>query len=147
MKQKKSIQQLRKEVPFNYGVCIHADCPQASACLRHDAFVALCSRCDYMRLINPTRCTTDGRCPFHASNRPVLFARGFTNFQQKMLPRQYKKFMKALTLHFGRTNYYDRRRGDRLLPPEEQEVILKALERAGVTEKMTFDDYEEGVLW
>ena len=34
-----------------------------------------------------------------------------------------------------RNQYFKRRRGDIVLPPEEQEVIQTALEKAGVTQK------------
>ena len=56
--------------------------------------------------------------------KPVIFARGFTNFKKRMYPQQYDKFMTTLILHFGRNQYFKRRRGDILLPPEEQEYLV-----------------------
>ena len=77
----------------------------------------------------------------------MIFARGFTNFQKRMYPQQYDQFMTTLILHFGRNQYFKRRRGDILLPPEEQEVIRQMLEKVGAESKMEFDNYEEHINW
>ena len=55
--------------------------------------------------------------------------------------------MTMLICHFGRNQYFKRRRGDIVLPPEEQEVIQVALEKAGVTQPMKFDEYIEAIRW
>ena len=55
--------------------------------------------------------------------------------------------MRLLIAHFGRNPYFERRRGAYPLPPKEQEVILKALRQAGVTEELRFDSYEENINW
>ena len=47
--------------------------------------------------------------------------------------------------NFGRNQYFKRKRGDILLPPEEQEVIRLMLEKVGADSKMDFDNYEEHV--
>ena len=81
------------------------------------------------------------------SNQPVRFAKGFVNIQKRRYPEQYDKFMTMLICHFGRNQYFKRRRGDIVLPPEEQEVIQIALEKAGVTQPMEFDEYIEAINW
>ena len=55
--------------------------------------------------------------------------------------------MTTLTIHFGRNQYFKRRRGDILLPPEEQEVIRLMLEKVGADSKMDFNKYEEHINW
>lgn len=77
----------------------------------------------------------------------MLYARGFTNFQQRMFPDQYTRFMAICISEWSRNPYFERRRGARLLPPSEQQFILKALKAVGVTEEMQFDSYEEAVNW
>ena len=64
-----------------------------------------------------------------------------------MDPEQYDKFMTTLVLHFGRNQYYKRRRGAILISPEEQEVIRRVLEKVGADQKMDFDNYEEQINW
>ena len=64
-----------------------------------------------------------------------------------MYPQQYDKFMTTLVSHFERNQYYKRRRGAILIPPEEQKVIRRVLEKVGADPKMDFDNYEEQINW
>ncbi len=64
-----------------------------------------------------------------------------------MYPEQYQKFMNFLIAHFGRNPYFERRRGDRKLNLQEQEIIRKALKQAGVTANLDFDLKEDGFNW
>ena len=117
-------------------------------CLHQTAYSMMMEQnAEYLRLINPTRCCKDEACTYYRDKKPVIFARGFTNFQKQMYPQQYDKFMTTLILHFGRNQYFKRRRGDILLPPEEQEVIRLMLEKVGADSKMDFDKYEEHINW
>ena len=134
-------------LPNNYPVCEHSSCPMAATCLHQTAYSTLMEHAEYLRLINPTRCSKDEACTYYRDKKPVIFARGFTNFQKRMYPQQYDKFMTTLILHFGRNQYFKRRRGDILLPPEEQEVIRLMLEKVGADSKMDFDKYEEHINW
>ena len=77
----------------------------------------------------------------------MRFAKGFVNIQKRMYPEQYDKFMTMLICHFGRNQYFKRRRVDIVLPPEEQEVIQIALEKAGVTQPMEFDEDIDAINW
>ena len=135
-------------LPKDYPVCEHSSCPMAAACLQQVAYSMMLEQNEvYLRLINPTRCSKDEACTYYRDKKPVIFARGFTNFQKQMYPQQYDKFMTTLILHFGRNQYFKRRRGDILLPPEEQEVIRLMLEKVGADSKMVFDKYEEHINW
>ncbi len=102
---------------------------------------------EYLQLINPARCSKDESCIYYRDKKPVIFARGFTNFQKRMYPQQYDQFMTTLCFHFGRNQYFKLRRGDILFPPEEQEVIRQMLEKVGADFKMEFDNYEEHINW
>ena len=64
-----------------------------------------------------------------------------------MFSEQYQKFMIICIDKFSRTPYFEWRRGDSALPPNEQEFILNALKRDGVTEELKFDSYEENINW
>lgn len=134
-------------LPTNYLTCEHTDCPQASTCLHQLAYTELMQTEDTLHLINPNKCTKDGECRFYRSNTPVMYARGFTNFQKRMFPDQYQTFMSILMGKFGRNPYFERRRGETVLSPTEQETVLKALRKAGVTEELKFDKYEEMINW
>ena len=139
--------QTHTDIPANYPLCLHADCPQSESCLHQLAYRRHAEQRLYLRLINPTRCTKQTDCPHYACNRPVKFAKGFTNFQKRMYPDQYDKFMGLLVLHFGRNQYFKRRRGDIPLSPAEQEIIKIALKKSGVTQPLEFDSYVESINW
>ena len=134
-------------LPHNYPVCEHSDCPMAATCLHQIAYATFLESEDYLRLINPTKCSKEESCAFYRDNKPITYARGFTNFQKRMFPDQYQMFMMICIGHWSRNSYFERRRGDYLLPPQEQEFILNALKQAGVAEDMKFDSYESHINW
>ncbi len=135
-------------IPQHYPVCEHSSCPMATTCLRQAAYSAKIEQDElYLRLINPNRCSKNEDCIYYRDKKPVVFARGFTNFQKRMYPQQYEQFMSTLILHFGRNPYFKRRRGDILLPPQEQKTIRQMLEKVGADPKMDFDKYEEHINW
>lgn len=136
-----------KTLPSGYPVCQYSDCPMAATCLHQMAYPKLMETENYLRLINPQKCSKTETCRFYRDSRPVTYARGFTNFQKKMYPGQYSTFMYTLIGKFGRNGYFERRRGDSALSPSEQEMVLAALRKAGITEKLKFDRYEENVNW
>lgn len=134
-------------IPANCPVCLHADCKIASECLFQQAFRQQGQTGKYLRLVNPSLCSRDEGCTFYAGSKPMRYARGFRHMQEHMLPRQYNKFMTTLILHFGRNQYFKRRRGDILLTPQDQEAVRIVLERVGADSTMDFDSYEEDFQW
>ena len=135
-------------LPKDYPLCEHSSCPMAATCLHQVAYSMMMEQnAEYLRLINPARCSKDEACTYYRDKKPVIFARGFTNFQKRMFPDQYSRFMSICIKHWSRNPYFVRRRGDRYLPPDEQVFILNALKKVGVTEDMKFDSYEENINW
>lgn len=138
---------LHKEIPLDYQICLHNDCPRATSCLHQLACQSLMKQENILQLINPSRCTKDEKCTYYRNAAPISYARGFIGMQQQMLPAQYKAFMSALKSIFGRNSYYERRRGDSPLSPDEQKIVLNTLRQVGVTKKLKFDRYEENINW
>ena len=138
---------LYNDIPAKYPLCLHANCPMADTCLHQLAFRRHEELGKHLTLINPALCTMQEGCPHYASARPVRFAKGFTNFQTRMFPQQYSKFMDMLVLHFGRNQYFMRRSGKVILSPEEQAVILNALKACGIDSHFDFDEYIESTYW
>lgn len=134
-------------IPQNYPVCMYEDCPLAERCLHQLAFRRQEEMGTYLRLLNPSKCTKQAGCPHYVNDKPVRLAKGFTGFQKKMYPEQYERFMTTLILHFGRNQYFKRRRGDILLSLGEQDIIRNVLERVGADSSMDFDQYVEETRW
>lgn len=138
---------LYKDAPRSYPVCLHADCPCAEKCLHQLAYQPLQEQIPILQLLNPRQCTKDSRCPHYRDSAPVRYARGFTGMQKRMYPGQYDIFMSTLVSQFGRNPYFERRKGERPLSPHEQEIVRRALRKAGVTAELDFDSYEESIPW
>ena len=134
-------------MPHDYTVCEHHDCPRAASCLHQIAYGKLIESKQFLRLINPKNCSKNDQCKYFRDSQPVAYTKGFKEFQKKMFPQQYEKFMSILVNQFGYNPYFERRRGDRPMPPQEQEIVLDALRKAGIQEEMKFDDYVELINW
>ena len=134
-------------LPDNYYVCQHGGCPKAATCLHQLAYPVLMKKKPVIRLINPELCQPTAECRYYRDAAPVTYARGFTNFQERMYPNQYRTFMWMLIGKFGRNAYYERRRGDTLLSPQEQKIVLDALRKVGITGEVKFDSYEKHINW
>ena len=75
-------------LPKDYPVCDHSSCPMAATCLHQTAYSTLMEHSEYLRLINPSRCSKNESCIYYRDSKPVTYARGFTNFQKRMYPQQ-----------------------------------------------------------
>lgn len=134
------------EVPDNYTLCVKADCPMADHCLRQLAMQVLTSRNKILKIANPLLTQPSEQCEFYRSDEPQVFARGFEAMKEEMLPRQYKVFMNHLKAKFGRTGYFERKRGDRLCSPDDIKAVEAVLKELGL-QHLGFDAYEQLYNW
>lgn len=135
-----------KEVPDGYTVCIKSDCPLANNCLRQLAMQVLTKQNKIVRIVNPLLTQPSEQCEFYRSDEPQVYVRGFAAMKEEMLPRQYKVFMSRLQSKFGRTGYFERRRGDRLCSPKDIKAIEAVLKDLGL-QHLGFDAYEQRYNW
>lgn len=135
-----------KEVPDNFTLCIKADCPMAYHCLRQMAMQVLTKRNKIVKMVNPLLTLPSEQCEFYRSDEPQVFARGFGSMKEEMLPRQYKVFMNRLKTRFGRTGYFERKRGDRLCSPDDIKAVEAVLKELGL-QHLGFDAYEQLYNW
>ena len=134
------------EVPSSFLHCINADCPMAEHCLRQIAMQALPKDAIGVSIVNPQRIASSEKCEFYRTNEPQVYARGFVKMKQEMLPRQYNEFMYRLIGKFGRTGYFERRRGERLCSPKEMAEVEATLKDLSL-EHLKFDAYEKHYNW
>lgn len=135
------------EIPYHFALCGEAECACAGTCLRHIAYLQQAETAKVMTVLNPRFCAKDDACTYYRDAEPIVYARGFTRMQKRMLPDQYDKFLWTLIAHFGRNPYFERRNGKRLLSPDEQEQIAYVAQQVGVTEEFKFDRYEYRYNW
>lgn len=115
-------------------------------CLRQKARQMLGESDKIVKVVNPLLTQPSEQCEFYRSDEPQVFARGFAAMKEEMLPRQYKMFMNRLQGKFGRTGYFERRRGERLCSPEDINVIQYILKELGL-QHLGFDAYERHFNW
>ena len=134
------------EVPGCYLHCIKADCKMADHCLRQLAMQNLPSNLTAVTILNPQLTQTGEGCEYYRDDKPQVYGKGFKNMQNEMLTRQYQEFMHRLTGQFGRTGYFERRRGERLCSPSEVQKVKEVLEDLGLSH-LEFDKYEMHYCW
>lgn len=134
------------EVPGYYAMCAVSDCPMADHCLRQMALQALDKRERQVIIVNPKMTRPSKQCEFYRPDEVKTFGRGFVNMKEEMLPRQYEVFMHRLQGHFGRTGYFERKRGQRLCSPEDISVIMAVLQELGLSH-LSFDTLIERYNW
>ena len=138
---------MMEEIPGGFAMCTRDDCAVCDHCLRHMAFKdVVTEKLWSISHVNPLRVVPTAECEYYRSDEPATYARGFVKMKQQMLPRQYDEFSVRLIGKFGRTGYYERRRGERLCSPKEIEFVRKVLQEMKLP-NLEFDGYEEHLNW
>lgn len=136
------------QVPDNYPVCLNSQCSKATTCLRQLAGQAVAADVKFLFVINPKHQATLGQdCPYFRPDTKVYYAKGFIKILDHLPVCEMKKVVSSLISHFGQRTYYRIRKGERLLSPSEQRVILNIFKRCGVTGTPEFDAYVEDYEW
>jgi len=132
-----------KDVPSGWALCFNQSCPLHEHCLRFQAGVLAPSDLTVSRCVTP-RALTEERCKVFTSMEPTKMARGFSTIYQKVLKRDYTSLRKFMTnLLSGKRYYYEYKRGERLLSPEQQSDIRELFASFGYKDSVQFDSYEE----
>lgn len=135
-----------KDIPNGFPLCVVTDCPIANHCLRQLAMQELTKKNHLVTIVNPVRTKPSEQCEYYRSDELQQYARGFTAMKAQMLPGQYKEFMESLKMYFGRTRYFQHRRGECLCSPKDIAVIRNLLNKLGLSH-LEFDAYEQHYSW
>ena len=87
------------------------------------------------------------KCNKYLSNTPVRYARGFINLTKSLTVATADRFRNRMIGQFGRKVYYQIRKGERLIHPDEQQLIVSLVKSLGVEFADCFDAYEEAYDW
>lgn len=135
-----------EDIPGGYAMCTRNDCTVCEQCLRHIAYNDVGKDQKRLMIINPLLVVPNEQCEHFRTDELATYAKGFVRMKDEMLPRQYDEFMVRLIGKFGRTGYYERRRGERLCKPSEIEFIRKVLQEMKLP-NLEFDAYEKHYNW
>ena len=135
-----------EDVPYGYAMCTREDCAVCNHCLRHLAYKEVGKDLWQINIANPLRVVPNEQCEYFRTDEPATYAKGFTRMQQEMIPRQYQTFSVSLIGKFGRTGYFERRRGERLCSPSEIKAVRTVLKEIGLSD-LEFDGYLKQYNW
>ncbi len=136
------------EVPFSFGHCAVSTCPKRETCLRFIAWQQAPTSRPFLSLINVRYLEARGnKCDMYLSNAPVRYARGFIHLTKVLPVAAADRFRYRMIGQFGRKVYYQMRKGERLIHPDEQQLIVSLVKSLGVEIADCFDAYEEAYDW
>ena len=137
-----------RPMPKTFKLCVKADCPYASECLRHVALSLAAPDMQSISIINPAYlATVEGECPVFHSAIPVRYAQGFVAMLSTLTVAQANALRVKLESHFGHSLYFRLRSGKRLIDPASQAYIRQIMTELGVASLPDFDAYVEAYKW
>lgn len=140
--------QILKEKAAKYLVCFNENCPLHVHCLRWQVSRFVSDSRLVISCINPNLSqAVEGKCPAYRNDTPQPVARGMVHFYDDMPRKTEVEIKTKLISRYGRTGYYDMRRGTRQITAEIQEEIRQVCCSCGWTVKLRFDGYSEELVW
>lgn len=136
------------DVPHTFVYCGVTTCPQADACLRHQAWKCVPTTQHFLTQINTRHLEAMGnKCNHFLKTEKQLYAKGFTKMAGCFTVKTAKTFRTNMLKLLGYRNYYLTRKGERLLSPQEQEAIVNLAKKLGLEMEDYFDAYEYKYVW
>lgn len=135
------------KVPSWYVLCYNNDCPLKADCLRYMAAKHAPSKLEIATCVMP-KTLRDGQCRWHDKPTVKIWAAGFSTLFDKVMKKDYTAMRKDITkfLH-GVKIYYEYKRGDRALSPEQQQWIRNYVKSRGYEWEVEFDSYFEDYVY
>ena len=132
----------------NYLLCFINECPRRASCLRWLVGQELQSN-DYNILsVNPMHPEVKAnKCALYREKKHVRYAKGMMHFYDEMTRSQEVGIKHRLIVHYGRRQYYEYRRGERLISPEMQAFIGQVCKEHGYTKELRYDGWQDDYAW
>jgi hypothetical protein len=86
-------------------------------------------------------------CPLYREDIRVIKKKGFTNMYYDMPWHLEFKIRRQLIAKFGRKQYFQMRKGERLITPDQQKVIEQVMRANNWQGPIKFDGEVEDYLW
>ena len=144
----KSREEIFRTKAETYQPCYSTTCPLREHCL-HSILAAYVPDdkiyIPSVNLNNPKTQRPD--CPVFRRDEPVRMPVGLAPLYYNMPGRIEHNIRQELIWHFGRTQYFEIRKGLRLISPEDQEVIAAVCRSNGWNGPFVYDGEQEDWLW
>lgn len=144
----------QQDIPKGYALCLSADaCARHTTCLRALAAQALAESGQtepaVVQAVNPNLGVSAGKsCPLYRDSHPVRYAWGMTHLFDDIPLKQARELRRKIMGCFScETYFYQSRKGERPITPDEQKAITAAFRSTGLTDEPRYDRSSEGILW
>lgn len=132
----------------NYLLCFINECPRRATCLRWLVGQELQSNEYNILSVNPMHPEVKAnKCALYREKKHVRYAKGMMHFYNEMTRSQEIGIKHRLIVHYGRRQYYEYRRGERLISPEMQAFIGQVCKEHGYTKEPHYDGWQDDYAW
>lgn len=137
-----------REKVHHYLVCFIDQCPLHEQCLRWMVGQYADTRPLAYNAINPRNPNIGGeQCEMFRKCQRVMMKRGFKDLFHEMPGYMERGIRHSLISIFGHRKYFEMRRGDRLITPEQQQDIAAICQQYGWTGPIVYDGEQEEWSW
>ena len=148
MDSNKEVKPLKKQfdfadVPSWYVLCHNNLCPMQTSCLRYLAGQHAPDQLEVATCVMP-KTLKGGKCRWYDKRNVVVWAQGFSHLFDRVMKKDFTSMRKELTSYLhGAKFYYEYKRGDRPLSPEQQAWIRQFVKSYGYEWEVPFDSFYE----
>lgn len=137
-----------KDKVDHYTICFIDNCPLHRHCLRWMVGRYADTSRDVYLSVNPHNpLMSSDDCPMYRQDIRVVKKKGFTNMYHEMPGYLEKKIRDQLITKLGRKQYFEMRKGQRLITPDQQKLIERVIRANGWEGPINFDSEEDDYLW
>lgn len=136
-----------QQAPKNYTYCLNKRCKRTDNCLRFQASFHIGQNNPSFRIINSGYLINKEECPFFQPDKLIRFASGINDLLNKLPHLKSLRIKELLQKRFGMTKYYRIAREERLISPQEQEMIKRIFEEEGIEKAPEFSRYIDIYDW
>lgn len=134
---------IKKDSIMDYATCPLASCKKSGTCIRYAAYLKAQEEKESFTILNTSKFTTsDAGCENYLTPVKQRMARGFCRLYET-LPKCNSHYFWTRALFTSETSWYRAKRGDLLLTPKEQEILLATFRENGADVSVGFDGYVE----
>lgn len=127
--------------------CLRDECKSSSSCLRYLAYKNS-EPFSFHDFVDPRALLTENGCSHYLSNKVQRVGRGFKTAMSMVQYGKVRSLQSSLSyeLDCGRSQFYRYSSGEKVLTPEQQDIVRRVFKEFGVEHKELFDSYVEAYL-
>lgn len=137
-----------REKANHYLVCFVDNCPLHEQCLRWLVGQYVSTTLPAYNAVNPRNPKNGGEhCAMFRKKQRVMMKRGMINFYHDMPGHIERAIRASLIAAFGRKQYFEMRKGTRLITPDHHQYILDVCRHHGWQGPLAYDGEQEEWMW